>query len=81
MAHVRQVEIAEATGALKRQYDAGIKRAGKVFGIVKIQSLTPDMLADSMRFYISVMRQPGPLEPWQREMLATLVSRVNDCFY
>ncbi|MCC6574840.1 MAG: peroxidase [Planctomycetes bacterium] len=81
MAYIRQVEVAHATGALKRQYDAGIRRAGKVFNILKIQSLTPDMMGDGMRFYLTIMRGPGPLEPWQREMLATAVSRANHCFY
>lgn len=81
MAHIRQVEVSEATGALKRHFDAGIRRAGRVFNILRVQSLTPEMLGDGMRLYLTVMKGPGPLEPWQREMLATVVSRANDCYY
>ena len=81
MAHIRQIPPAEATGLLKRIYDEAIARAGKVFGILRIQSLNPGALEASMGMYKALMFGPSPLSRSRREMLATVVSRANDCFY
>jgi len=35
MPYIRLVEIDEATGLLREEYDAAISRAGKVFNIVQ----------------------------------------------
>ena len=81
MAYIRLVEPAEATGTLKQQYDAGIQRAGRVWNIIKTMSPNPPVLEGSMHLYVAAMRGPSPLTRPQREMLAVVVSRVNDCFY
>ena len=81
MAHIRQVANDEARGLLKRLYDEAIERAGRVFGIVRLMSLNPPVMDASMAHYKAVMFGPSPLSRRQREMLATVVSRVNDCFY
>ena len=41
MAWIKVISIEEAGGILKRQYDAAIKRASKVWNIVSIMSLNP----------------------------------------
>jgi len=106
MAHIRQVGNDEATGLLKRIYDEAIARAGKVWGILRVQSLNPAALDASMAMYKTIMfpaphseggesgrpgsppdaarrtgSGPSPLTRARREMLATVVSRENDCFY
>jgi len=82
MAWIRTVKPAAATGLLKRQYDAAVKRAGKVFQIIEIQSLRPNILRASTQLYLEAMySQDSALSRAQREMIATTVSRVNDCFY
>jgi alkylhydroperoxidase family enzyme len=81
MAHVRQSPPSEATGALKRIFDEAIARAGKVWGILRIQSLNPAALDASMGMYKAVMFGPSPLSRSRREMMATVTSRANDCFY
>lgn len=81
MAYIRQVDPAEAQGLLKEQYEAGLRRAGKVFNILRIQSLTPEALDASMGFYTRVMLGKGPLRRWERELLATVVSKANGCVY
>ena len=81
MAHIRQIPPAEATGLLKRIYDEATLRAGKVFGILRIQSLNPGALEASMGMYKVIMFGASPLPRSRREMLATVVSRANDCFY
>lgn len=81
MAHIRLVEPHEASGALKAQYDAAIARAGRVWNIVKTMSPNPPVLDAAMRLYGAVMKGESPLTRVQREMLAVVVSRTNDCFY
>lgn len=81
LAWIRLVEEAEATGRLKRAYDAAVGRAGRVFGIVRAMSLAPAVLDASMGLYQRVMFEPEGLERYQRELLAVVVSRANDCHY
>lgn len=82
MAWIRTVQPDAATGRLKRIYDAAIARAGKVFNVLRIQSVRPDVLEGSMNLYLQVMHSPrSPLSRRQREMIATVVSRTNDCHY
>jgi alkylhydroperoxidase family enzyme len=81
VAHIRLVEREEATGRLKDSYDAAIKRAGRIWNIVKTMSPNPPVLDAAMELYKTVMRGQSPLTRVQREMLAVVVSRANDCFY
>ena len=81
MPYIRLVEIEQATGLLKEEYDAGIARAGKVFNIVKSMSLRPGVLRTSMGLYRAIMFGPSGLSRQERELLATVVSRENDCHY
>lgn len=81
MAYIRLVNEGEATGKVAAQYRAAIRRAGKVFQIVKTMSPNPGVLGASMRFYAELMKGPSPLSRARREMLAVVVSRINDCYY
>ncbi len=81
MAWIRTVAEAQAEGALQRIYEAARKRAGRVFGIVRAMSLAPATLEASMGLYQRVMLGPAGLDRRQREMLAVVVSRSNDCHY
>jgi uncharacterized peroxidase-related enzyme len=81
MPHIRLVEVDEATGLLKEEYDAGVARAGKVFNIVRSMSLRPGVLRESMRLYRAIMFGPSGLSRQERELLATVVSHANDCHY
>jgi uncharacterized peroxidase-related enzyme len=81
MAFLRLIREDEATGALAREYEAGIKRAGKVFNIVKAMSLRPGVLRRSMELYREIMFGPSGLSRIERELLAVVVSRANDCHY
>jgi len=79
--HLRLIEVDEATGELKLEYDAAIGRAGKVFNIVKAMSLSPRVLARSIELYREIMFGDSELSRTDRELLATVVSRANDCHY
>ena len=81
MAWIKTVEPAEAKGLLKKEYDEAVRRAGKVFNILKVQSLNPETLHASMQVYLVTMHRPSELSRAERELLATVVSQVNSCFY
>lgn len=81
MAWIETVGPEAATGRLGRIYEQALARAGKVFGVLRIQSLNPAVLDGSMRLYTASMMAPSPLSRARREALATTVSRLNDCHY
>lgn len=82
MAWIPTVDPSEARGLLGRLYDAATRRAGKVFQIIRIQSPRPEVLRSSTQLYLEVMHaRDSGLSRAQREMIATTVSQVNDCFY
>jgi alkylhydroperoxidase family enzyme len=81
MPHLRLIDVEAATGRLRQEYDAAVGRAGKVFNIVKAMSLRPSVLHRSMELYKAIMFGPCGLSREERELLAVVVSRQNDCHY
>lgn len=81
MPNLRLIDVGEATGDLKREYDDAVRRAGKVFNIVKAMCLRPAVLRRSMDLYKEIMFGPSELSRAERELLAVVVSRANDCHY
>ena len=81
MAWIKMIEPEEATGQLKAEYEEAVRRAGKVFNILKVQSLNAPALHASMQLYLATMYGPSGLSRAERELLATVVSYVNRCFY
>ena len=81
MSWIQRVPVEEATGLLKRQFDDAMERAGRIWNIVRVQSVNPLALDAGMRFYAAVMKGASPLSRMQREMLATVVSVELDCHY
>ena len=81
MAFIEQVSNDAARGLLKRIYDAALKRAGRVYNVVRIQGLNPRVLDASLRLYQAITHAPSSLSRSEREMLAVAVSRHNHCFY
>ena len=81
MAWIETVAPEKAEGLLGRIYQAAIKRAGRVFGILRLQSLNPSTLRSSMEFYRGIMFGESPLSRAEREMIAVVVSKANDCHY
>lgn len=81
MAWIRTIGEEEAEGPLRREYQAALRRAGKIYNVVKISGLKPGILRTSMSFYSELMHAPAKLSRAQREMVAVVVSRANDCHY
>lgn len=81
MPWIRVIGLDEATGFLKAQYEAAVKRAGWVWNIISLQSQNPRTMKTSMDFYGAVLYGPSPLSRATRELLACVVSRENHCRY
>ncbi len=81
MTWIRTVSEAEATGRLAKIYAAAVERAGRVFGIVRAMSLSPSITDASLTFYQRIMFAREGLQRYQRELLAVITSRANDCHY
>lgn len=82
MAWIRTVSDDEATGRLAGIYRAALRRAGRVFGIVRVMSLEPHTLEAAMGLYQATTTSPrSPLPRWFRELIAVTVSRLNHCHY
>lgn len=81
MAWIRTIDLADATGLLKRIYDEAVRRAGRVWNVVRLMSLGPRTLQASLDLYLAIMHGPSKLSRARREMIATVVSRENNCYY
>ena len=82
MAWIHTVDEADATGIVKAEYDAAVARAGQLYNIVKLFSVRPKSMHAFVELYKIVMHDPDcPLSRMQREMIATVVSKVNECHY
>ncbi len=81
MAYIRLIDEGEADGLLAEEYDAAIERAGKVFNILKAMSLRPRVLRASIELYQEIMFGESGLSRQERELLATVASAEQDCYY
>ena len=81
MAYVEQTAGEDAVGAVADVYRAARERAGSVANIIRLMSCDGQSLKGSMHFYMALMKSTSALSPARREMLATVVSNANDCYY
>ena len=54
---------------------------GRVSNILKVHSVRPQALEHHLDLYMGLLFGPGGLSRAQREMIAVVVSRANDCDY
>lgn len=78
---IQQTSDDEATGLLRKIFDDAVRRAGRVWNIVRVQSLNPHQLRASLGIYQAVMKTDSALSPRLRETVAVVVSRANSCHY
>jgi alkylhydroperoxidase family enzyme len=78
---LKGVENAEGGGAYAetiRQMKAGGFAPPQ---IMHLFAFKPDRTDHLSRFTQGVMRGPSPLPPWQRELIAALTSKLNQCLF
>ena len=81
MSWIKTVSESEADGLLSELYDASTAKFGNVINLVKIQSLSPETMSLGKQLYTHLMTKPGGLSRLQRVLIATVVSKVNGCYY
>jgi len=81
MAWIETASEDTGTGKLKSIYRQQQEQAGAVANILKIHSLAPTILEAHLGLYSAVMHAPGPFSRKHREMIALVVSVINECHY
>jgi len=81
MPYIEVIEYDKAEEELKDVYDNLIETRGKLANVHKIQSLNPESIVKHMELYLTIMFGKSPLRRVQREMMAVVVSKANDCEY
>lgn len=81
MAYIRYVSDAEAPPDLKAMHDRFHQKGGHVANILRIHGLNPPSLEAHFAYYRTVVLGPSPLSRAQREMIAVVVSSLNECHY
>jgi hypothetical protein len=93
MAWIRTIPFAEAGDELREamkklhamyppEYDDPVfPRANDDAGVTGAHSLIPDAMFHALATFASLMSPDLPLKREQHEMIATVVSATNDCFY
>ncbi len=81
MAWIKIIGEQDADGLLGRIYETARKRAGRVANILRVQSQSPNCLKACMDLYMASTLAASSLSRAQREMLAVVVSKANNCHY
>jgi uncharacterized peroxidase-related enzyme len=81
MTFIETIQEGDAEGRLKEIYDDLIAKRGKIAEVHKIQSLNPESIVNHMDLYMTIMFGQSPLKRVQREMMAVIVSKANNCEY
>ena len=81
MAWIKMTPEREASGQLKRVYEKLEEPWGGVDNILKIHSLNLQSLHAHLGLYKTAMRGGSDLSLIQREMIALVVSALNQCHY
>jgi len=81
MAFIKLFNFEESSGLLKKEYEKGLRRAGRIWKVLTIQSQTPEILKDSMNLYGSTMFGNSNISRFDSELLAVVTSISNECEY
>ena len=81
MAFIKLFDFKNSSGLLKKEYEKGLRRAGRIWNVLTIQSQTPEILRESMRLYNSTMFGNSNVPRFDRELLAVVTSISNECEY
>ncbi len=80
-AWIKTVEESEAQGELSETYGAVKGSRGGVSNVMKAHSLDPKAMRLHLQLYLHLMYGKSSITRAQREMIAVLVSHLNDCSY
>ena len=84
MSFIKRVDESEATGELAEIYQDWLQanpHRDQLPDILKCFSTAPKVLKGLMEFCYPLQFTDGSLTRWQKEMIATYVSSLNQCPY
>jgi alkylhydroperoxidase family enzyme len=81
MAWIEIIDEPEPGSDLHRIYEDQRKQAGAVANILKVHSIEPRVLTAHLQLYKAAMHARGELSQRDRELIAVVVSRANNCEY
>ncbi len=81
MSYIEMIDESIASGALAELYKRVGNPDGTVDNVMKIHSLSPESLKAHFDLYVVALHRPSPLSRVEREIVGTIVSRLNECEY
>jgi len=81
MSWINEIDIADADENLKPIYEDLIQSRGKISNILKVHSLNPQALKAHLDLYMSIMFGKSGITRKERECIAVVVSRADNCEY
>ncbi len=81
MAWIKQINEDEAKGKLQKVYNKISEKRGKLANIMKVHSLDPVTMQNHLNLYLSIMFNKSGLNREEKELVAVVVSALNNCAY
>ena len=81
MAFIDYIPYEKASEQLKELYQRFGGKSKAPANIIRISSVNPHVMKGHVDLYRSIMHQKSELTRHQREMIAVVVSAINDCHY
>lgn len=81
MAFIRTIPADQADERLAALYRRVGNPDGTIDDVMLVHSLNPESLDAHFNLYVAAMHRPSPLSRLEREIVATVVSRINGCAY
>jgi alkylhydroperoxidase family enzyme len=81
-AWIETIDAEDADDELRELYDAARDpRTGELDNVLKVHGLHPQSLRDHLQLYRTSMYGRGGLTRVERELIAVVVSSLNECHY
>ena len=74
MAFIKLFKFEESSGLLKKEYEIGMRRAGRIWNVLTIQSQTPEILKPSLNLNGSTIFGNSNISRFDSELLAVVTS-------
>ncbi len=81
VAYIAYIEENDASDALREIYDRDRDPKGHVDNVLRIHGPNPASMQKHYELYATLMRGRSELSKVQREMIALVVSAINECHY
>jgi len=81
MPWIKQIKEKVATGKLEKIYLSIKKKRGKLSNIMMVHSLDADSMKNHLELYNSIMFKKSGLSREEKELVAVVVSALNNCKY